>query len=717
MRQALTRPRAEDAAPRLIRPLPYSPPAPSARVALTWRWRPLLLGGAFALWAWAAWFMFTARAVTLTTTPAEATLRVDHGFAPHVGRHWLLRPGTHRVEAHAPGHAPLIDELRIGDDAQQAHTLTLARLPGHLRLRLAPDNVEGEASVDGHAAGAVPGVLRDVAAGARTVEIHVSRYRPWSTTVEVEGKGIEQTLDVVLQPAWADYKLASQPEDASLSIDGVAVGRTPLRGELLEGRRVLRLEKPGYQPWQQALEVKAGVSVQLGTVVLREAEGEVALVSTPPGASVTVDDAYVGRTPVTLSLAPGKTHRLAVLAEGYVPLTRELRVASAARESLALTLEPELAELEFDTTPQDAELLVDGVTHGVATQRLALPTHAHEITIRARGYATWQTRIVPRKDVLKRFRVQLRTIAEAGAAPQAPVTGAAPRASATNAAPAMAFQQMADGEALTTSLGQVLRLFTGGRARLGAPRSDARRRADEVERTAALQRPFYLAAREVSNGEFRRFLATHHVAPLGGVTLDDDAQPVANVDWALAAQYCNWLSLRDGLPLFYQISYGTVLGVNPAATGYRLPTEAEWEWAAGSEANGARRAHPWGDAPTPPPRSGNYADGSAASLLGEVLRGYDDGFAAAAPIGSFAPDTRGLYDLGGNVAEWVHDYYDAAPAVAQPDDPLGPPAGDAHVIKGASWAQGAPVALRAAFRAAGSRGRNDVGFRLARYAR
>ncbi|MBX9609920.1 MAG: PEGA domain-containing protein [Gammaproteobacteria bacterium] len=713
----MTRPRAEDAAPRLIRPAPYAPPSPTARVAITWRRQPLLLCAALALWAWAAWFMFTARAVTLTTTPTEATLRVDHGFAPHVGRHWLLRPGPHRVEAHAPGHAPLVDTLLIGDDAQQAHALTLTRLPGHLRLRLAPDNVVGEVSIDGHAAGAAPGLRREVAAGTRTVEISVPRYRPWTATVDVEGKGIEQTLDVVLQPAWADYQLASQPEDASLSIDGIAVGHTPLRGELLEGRRVLRLEKSGYQPWQQALEVKAGVSVQLGTVVLREAEGEVALVSTPPGASVTVDDAYVGRTPLTLSLAPGKAHRLAVLAEGYVPLTRELEVASAAHESLTLTLEPELAELEFDTTPQDAELLVDGVARGVATQRLALPTHAHEITIRARGYATWQTRIVPRKDVLKRFRVQLRTIAEAGAAPQAPIAAAAPRAPTTGAAPSTAFQQVADGEALTTSLGQVLRLFTGGRARLGAPRGDARRRADEVERTADLRRPFYLAAREVSNGEFRRFLATHHVAPQGGVTLDDDAQPVANVDWAMAAQYCNWLSRRDGLPLFYQISYGTVLGVNPAATGYRLPTEAEWEWAAGSDANGARRAHPWGDAPTPPPRSGNYADGSAASLLGEVLRGYDDGFAAAAPVGSFAPDARGLYDLGGNVAEWVHDYYDAAPAGAQPDDPLGPPAGDAHVIKGASWAQGAPVALRAAFRAAGTRGRNDVGFRLARYAR
>ncbi len=170
MRQALTRARVEDTAPREIRPARYSPPAPAVRMALTWRWRPFLLCAALALWTWSAWFMFTARAVTLSTTPAEATLRVDRGFAPHVGRHWLLRPGAHRVEAHAPGHVPLVDTLLINDDAQQAHALTLTRLPGHLRLRLAPDNVVGEASIDGQAAGAAPGLLREVAAGTRTID-------------------------------------------------------------------------------------------------------------------------------------------------------------------------------------------------------------------------------------------------------------------------------------------------------------------------------------------------------------------------------------------------------------------------------------------------------------------------------------------------------------------------------------------------------------------
>ena len=263
---------------------------------------------------------------------------------------------------------------------------------------------------------------------------------------------------------------------------------------------------------------------------------------------------------------------------------------------------------------------------------------------------------------------------------------------------------------LTTSAGQELKLFSGGQVVLGSPRADAVRASDEV------QRAFYLGAKEVSNGEFRRFLTNHHAAALQTASLDDDSQPVVDVDWHSAALYCNWLSRRDGLPPFYQIKYSEVLGVNPAATGYRLPTEAEWECAARVAPNGTATVYAWGDHYPPASLAGNYADDAAQSVVKNVLRGLRDGFAVSAPVGSFSANLRGLYDLDGNVAEWVHDYYDAQPGATASVDPLGPPSGTQHVIKGGSWAQSSRSALRFAARVAAQRGRNDVGFRLARYA-
>jgi formylglycine-generating enzyme required for sulfatase activity len=118
----------------------------------------------------------------------------------------------------------------------------------------------------------------------------------------------------------------------------------------------------------------------------------------------------------------------------------------------------------------------------------------------------------------------------------------------------------------------------------------------------------------------------------------------------------------------------------------------------------------------PAKKSGNYADSNAAGFLGKTIANYNDGFPVAAPIGSFAPNQKGLYDMGGNIAEWVHDYYSV---IASSDkthvDPLGPARGEFHVVRGASWTHGTITELRLSFRDYTDKPREDVGFRIARY--
>jgi formylglycine-generating enzyme required for sulfatase activity len=151
--------------------------------------------------------------------------------------------------------------------------------------------------------------------------------------------------------------------------------------------------------------------------------------------------------------------------------------------------------------------------------------------------------------------------------------------------------------------------------------------------------------------------------------------------------------------------------------GYRLPTESEWAWAARFAGENGGRRYPWGDDLPPPTGSGNYADRSASSILANTMSAYNDGFAVSAPVGSANPNGAGLYDLGGNVAEWVQDFYTIYPrrSTGSLRNPMGPQDGAHHVIRGSSWMHWSVTQLRFAYRDYGTEGRVDVGFRIVRY--
>src|SRR4029453_14949665 len=180
---------------------------------------------------------------------------------------------------------------------------------------------------------------------------------------------------------------------------------------------------------------------------------------------------------------------------------------------------------------------------------------------------------------------------------------------------------------------------------------------------------------------------------------------VAKVTWLDAALYCNALSQRDRLPPFYRTEGDKVIGVNKTATGYRLPTEAEGEWAARtSPASTAEKRFSWGDNFPPTDRSGNYADRAAGHLVGRVIFGYNDNQIVSAPVATFPADARGFVHLGGNVSEWISNFYEI-PKETETRDPLGPDTGEYHVIRGSSWMNGPKPELGLPFRNVGRHAR------------
>ena len=646
----------------------------------------LLVIGAFC-----AWFMLTARAVYIETEPLAAEVDISGVLQLKLANRHLVRPGAYELMLTAEGYQPLQETLSVNEESAQHYIYRLEKLPGHLRIHSGA--IMGAAvSVDGVARGETPLTLRDLPPGEYFVEIKAERYFPLREQVILEGLGREQTLSAELKPAWAALSLASAPADAQVFSGEDLLGATPLTVELLQGKHELRVRANGYKPWQDTITVVAGQPQAIDDIRLEPADATLFLVSDPARANATLNGNFLGLTPLEVPLTPGETAQIRLFKQGYQPASRSVRTRSGEQKRLSVNLEPELARVAVKLEPADASVYVDGALAAVTDGVLLLSTRKHRVEVRKQGYVEYKTTLTPHPGVEQQLNVILKTVKQARLEALKPV--------------------------IEAPGGQTLKLFYPGAVTMGASRREPGRRANETIRNVQLVRPFYLGLKEVTNREYRLFNKDFSSGAVQGNSLNGDNQPAVNLTWAQAASYCNWLSREASLAPFYLEENGKIAGFDKAADGYRLPTEAEWAWAARATKTGETLKFPWGANMPPANNSGNYADRKAAAILGRIIGEYDDGHVISAPVGSFAPNDKGIFDLGGNVAEWVNDVYDVIVSADKKVevDPMGPDRGDLHVIRGASWRHSSVTELRLSYRDYDSEARNDLGFRIARFA-
>ncbi|HUW19637.1 MAG TPA: formylglycine-generating enzyme family protein [Sedimentisphaerales bacterium] len=174
----------------------------------------------------------------------------------------------------------------------------------------------------------------------------------------------------------------------------------------------------------------------------------------------------------------------------------------------------------------------------------------------------------------------------------------------------------------------------------------------------------------------------------GGRDMSDD--PMVMVSWYGAAAYCNWRSRQEGYDACYNLS---TWDCDFSKHGYRLPTEAEWEYAARGGQHSPYYRFPWGD--TISHSQANYYSSSSYSYDISPTRGYhptwnDGTWPYTAPAGSFLPNGYTLYDMTGNVSEWCNDWFTGAYYSTSPyDNPKGPASGDDRVLRGGSYSHDA----------------------------
>ncbi len=349
----------EGAGRQEIRPVEFTP----AHLEMGRRRQRAPRPAALALWlvlgllAMTAWYLFSARPVEIRVEPAPEDLQVEGGWLRlEIGGRVLLRPGAYTVVAEKAGYRQLESPIEVTKASSQVFEFQLERLPGLLIVEL---GVEAAATlrVDGEKEDAWPPGPVELASGEHGLLIQAEGYRDFVTVVDIEGGGVEQTLEVELQPLWATVTLNSQPSDAAVTIDGEQVGRTPLTTEILEGNRALEINLAGFKPHRTRIQVKAEETIELPTVRLLPNDGSVALRSEPHGATVTVDGEYRGLTPLELTMAPGRQYEVSLSKLGYESHTLELVVATGEIRTEAVKLVERLGEVEIVTRPEGAELL------------------------------------------------------------------------------------------------------------------------------------------------------------------------------------------------------------------------------------------------------------------------------------------------------------------------------------------------------------------------
>ncbi len=679
----------------IISPIDFTPVG-SAKKSRRPQLRPVptIIAALFCIAAGLLWFLLTARSVELKPSPAAATVSVSGGLFFHIGGRYLMRPGAFQLQLSAPGHFDLTQELLVSEDAQQNYPLALDKMPGHLSIKAHPETVQISLknATQESRQGETPTTLQNIHAGRYTLQAQAERYFPQSMDIDIEGLDITQQVAIDLQPAWGQVHITSEPAGAQILLNGKSQGLTPLQIDILESGETVTLQLAGYKAWQQALSVPAGEQRVLPLIKLQPADGILALSSQPQGAGITHNGHYLGTTPLQIELPPTSSQRLQLYLDGYYPASHSLSIATGEQRELNIILKPKLGKLKISAQPADAQLYIDGVAKGSARQSLKLLARPHRIEIRKAGYTSHFAMLTPQPGVERTLRVTLKTQAQTRAA-SIPAT-------------------------ITAPSGQQLKLFRPNTAfTLGASRREQGRRANEILRKVKLQRAFYLASTEVTNQQFQQFQRQHTSNHADGNTLNQLNQPVVSVTWTSAARFCNWLSQQQGLAPFYIEKDGEISGYATEALGYRLPTEAEWAWAARWQ-KGKMAKFLWGKALIPAQKTSNIADGSAVKNLPRVLRGYNDGFAVSAPVGSLLANDKGLYDMGGNVAEWVNDYYSIAVNVSGSveNDPVGPSKGQFKIVRGASWRHSGMTELRLSYRDYSDNARDDLGFRIARYA-
>lgn len=555
--------------------------------------------------------------------------------------------------------------------------ITLEPAPGSLTASINNEDPETSWYIDEVLVANGVGFNKELKPGRYNLRVESDFAQPEQTNIEIlaaennvlviEAKDVEGSIEISSIPVGANLKISTK-NDSEL---------TPFRTTVKGGQYNVSVQYEGYKTIEDSIRVTHNNANISRNYMLEPEDVFVQITAQPNDGLLLVNgkQAELGK----LTLAANAPHSITYNKDGYYPFIQTVNLAPGETKDLAVTLKQEVGDIVIKTQ-NDVAIFIDGKHVGFGTYTNKLQTVPHKFELKKKGYRTYSGTIVTKSNTATKIEHKLLTEFDA---------------------------RRAEGRPLfINTIGINTLPFRMTEFTMGSAPNEKGRRRNEHQIKVDFSRPVLVGTHEITEAQFAKYLPA----------LPSSNKPAVNMSWQQAALYCNWLSENEGLPTFYQEVNGQVVGSIPDSNGYRLLTEAEWEWLAKRAKRAASTIYPWGNSERILQNTGNFADESAAGTHFPTLKRYNDKFANSAPVGSFRQERSKLYDLAGNVSEWVHDRYtNQPPAADNKTDYLGPTRGNSHVFKGGNFKSGKLGQLRAAYKETSEGGKDTIGFRIARY--
>ena len=611
---------------------------------------------------------------TVQPTEIQDTFEIDNltGLVIETSSSIFLFSDTATISVSNQGYASQERDLSKQDAHTKLH-FRLQPLPGYLDVVLNGDYAV-TVTIDGRPVEDNTDIALDK--GVYTVGLMRDTFLLASKNVEIEGLGSKHKVVFDLTQYTSQLSVSATPNSAEIRLNGDVIGNGDFLGGVALGNHKLEITKQHYETQTYEFTLQAGEQKIINDIVLRPSPVRVSITTQPSHASLLLNGEFMGESNLSMQLRPEQTYTLVAKKPGFSD--RKLLLTPNIGEPIARTInfEQETLSVSVEVRPSGS-VYVNGIDRGQSPTTVEVfPDDLLEA--RSPGRVSQSERITLTKGLKQNLTFTLYE------------------------PPDHAYRFATQRKAILSGALEMEKFPALAYTRPGDVESPVNVRVE-------LSRPFYISRTEVTEEAYSQFKGTQS---------STSKLPVVDMSWEDAARFCNWLSSQNNLTPVYEFdSAGVLASVNTDSIGFRLPTEAEWETAAGFDWRKRRVFAPyeWGDLNYVVTGFGNLSGEENTGSTFKYLEGYIDNHESIAPVASYDSNFNDIFDLTGNVSEWVHDYYTARREASPGSDYMGPRTGIFHAAKGPNFRTFKLQETRIDFRKSSPMKNDTVGFRIAQW--